>query len=72
MPTRLSKPTRYRQRKRYYAKHRANATNGGDAWTIEKDQAILRRDMTDAQLSKTIGRSVQAIQIRRSRIKKTT
>lgn len=38
------------------------------AWTQEEDKAILRRDKTDREVSQEIGRSVQAIQLRRHRI----
>lgn len=68
MPTRLNDATRYRQRKRYYAKHRANAKNGYDTWTISQDESVLKRAMSDVQLAAIIGRSVEAIQIRRCRL----
>lgn len=39
-------------------------------WTINEDNAVLAQTMTDRELSDKISRSVQSIQIRRSRLKK--
>ena len=38
-------------------------------WTREEDVAVLAHDILDTELSKKIERSVQAIQIRRCRLK---
>lgn len=40
------------------------------AWTEEEEQLLLCFNGTDRELAKEIGHSVQAIQIRRCRIKK--
>lgn len=40
------------------------------SWTLEEDNAVLKQNMTDRELSEKISRSVQAIQIRRNRLKK--
>lgn len=40
------------------------------AYSKEEDERILAHDITDRELSKQIKRSVEAIQIRRSRLKK--
>ena len=39
-------------------------------YSKEEDERILAHDITDRELSKQIKRSVEAIQIRRSRLKK--
>lgn len=38
-------------------------------WTDEEDKRVLAHDISDRQLSSEIRRSVQAIQIRRTRLK---
>lgn len=72
MPTRLNDATRYRQRKRYYAKHRVNARNAYQPWTNRQVEAVMKRDMPDSQLAPLIGRSVEAIQIMRCRLRSNT
>ena len=59
--------TRKEQRKRYYDK---TAWKELKSWTEEDDKSVLSHDITDTELSKIIGHSVRAIQIRRSRLKK--
>ena len=59
--------TRKEQRKRYYDK---TAWKKPKSWTEEDDKSVLSHDITDTELSKIIGHSVRAIQIRRSRLKK--
>jgi len=51
---------------KYYALT-ANAYNGGQEWTLTDINKIFKRDKTDMELSKGIGRSVAAIQIQRTR-----
>jgi hypothetical protein len=69
MPKNLSPTTRYRQRKRYYAKHRQNATNGYQPWTIHADRLVAAHEMRDVDIAASIGRSVEAIQMRRFKLK---
>jgi hypothetical protein len=58
-----------------YAQTRVNATRGREPWCGWEDQAILTRTfkgesgLTDRQLSERLKRSVQSIQIRRTRIR---
>lgn len=54
------------QRKRNYAK---TAKYERRIWTDEEDKRVLAHDIPDQQLSSEIRRSVQAIQIRRARLK---
>lgn len=68
--------------KTYYARHpemrskarRANyattqgAPNTGKHWTSAEDERVLAHDITDRELSAELGRSVQAIQVRRVRL----
>ena len=54
-----------RQNKRYYAK----TTMGRHLWQKWQDDLIVAHEMTDHQLSKIVGHSVKAIQVRRSRLK---
>ncbi len=58
---------RNKQRKANYKKTRKNGVIRD--WTKQEDKAVLAHDIPDAELSKKIMRSVQAIQIRRSRLK---
>ena len=57
-----------RQRKRYYGK-----TQGYERreWTQKEIEMVLARDMTDMELSALIHRSVQSIQIKRTRLLKS-
>lgn len=57
------------QKTRYYRKT-ANAINHGKAWTSDEDKIVAEHKFTDRQISDMIGRSMEAIQIRRSRLKK--
>lgn len=56
------------QRKKNYAKSRKNATFSGRNWNIRDIEIILNSPLSDREISKMIGRSVQAIQIKRSRV----
>lgn len=62
---------RREERRKNYA-----ATRGGHAtglrWGQEEDRLLFDFEGTDRELSAKIGRSVQAIQIRRSRIRPVT
>lgn len=58
-----------RHRKASYAKGREYTINGKCQWTVEDMDKVLKHDKPDRELAKEIGRSVQAIQIMRSRIK---
>ena len=40
------------------------------SWSAAEDAMVLEHSITDHELSEKIGRSVKAIQIRRSRLKK--
>ncbi len=53
-------------RKRNYAQ---TAKYERRIWTEEEDKRVLAHDVPDRQLSSEIRRSVQAIQIRRTRLK---
>ena len=63
-----SERNRNAQRSRYYAKHRKYAKNSGKRWSAEDEREITRHSVCDVRLSHKLGRSVQAIQIRRCRI----
>ena len=56
------------EKKRYYSKSARDAYNFKKQWTHEEDNLVLKHEISDAELAKQIGRSVQAIQIRRSRL----
>lgn len=55
------------QRKRYY-----NLTSKFTrrAWSSEEDELVLNSPLTDRELAEKMDRSVQAIQIRRCKLKK--
>lgn len=58
---------RNKQRKENYKKTQKNSIKR--TWTKEEDKAVLAHDISDAELSKKIMRSAQAIQTRRWRLK---
>ena len=57
------------QRKRYYAKT-TDAENKSQPYSVREIELILQHDITDTQLSKMIGRSVKAIQVKRAKLNK--
>ena len=65
---------RARERKRYYTKHRENPqnkTNAGQEWTLREIDCITAKDrLCDTVLGILMGRSVEAIQIARCKLKK--
>ena len=63
------KAYRYRSRKRFYEKTQY-ARNTKQRWTVADLSKVLKREQTDSELSKEIGRSVQAIQTRRNLLHK--
>lgn len=56
-----------KQKKRYYGK---TAIYKRREWTMHEIERVFARDKTDFELSKEINRSVQSIQIKRSRLNK--
>lgn len=55
------------QKRRYYAQSKRNNRRKGKRWTPVEDVRITAKDRPpDRKLSKSIGRSMQAIQQRRS------
>ena len=59
-------------KKRNYATTAGNNANYYQEYTTREDTLILDSPLTDRQLHHIIGRSVQAIQVRRCKLKKTT
>ena len=57
------------QKRRYYGKT-VNAKNRGEPWSKHEVERVFARDVTDTELSAEIGRSVRAIQVMRSRVRK--
>lgn len=57
---------RNKERLQYYAKSKENAVNRGTRYTQYEIDMILNHEITDHEISKIIGRSVQAIQNKRS------
>ena len=72
MPKRVKPTTHMKQKSRYYARGRAHADNSREAWSDEDIAIILERKSNDSHLAILIGRSVQAIQVKRSKLKKET
>lgn len=56
-----------KENKRYYAK---TALYKPRSWTLEECNMVLEHSMPDTELSKKIKRSVRAIQVMRSRLKR--
>ena len=59
-------------KKRNYHISTKYAVNNKMPWTKEEEKLILEHSMTDRQLAQKLGRSVQAIQVRRSKLKAGT
>lgn len=64
------KATCKRQKRRYYARM-GESKNQRTPWSIEEIELILSSDQTDFELAKTLGRSINAIQVKRNRINKS-
>ena len=56
-------------KKRYYDKH-SYSPNGWRRWTPEEIRMCLDHSISDVELSKRIGKSVRAIQVKRHNLKK--
>lgn len=65
---------RYRETKgKYYSRYykaTENARNSGKCWTAAEDKLVIEHSISDRELSKTIGRSMKAILVRRAKLKK--
>ena len=60
---------RNKERKKYYAQFRKGAFNEGKRWEDEDiDEIIMTEGCSDRILSTRLGRSVQAIQGKRSKV----
>ena len=57
-------------KKRNYSKTARGNSNAGSIYTCAEDTLVLESSLTDRELHSIIGRSVQSIQDRRSRLKK--
>jgi hypothetical protein len=61
------------QKRRYYAQSKRNNRRKGKRWTPVEDARLTAKGRpTDRKLSKSMGRSVQAIQQRRSSLPRAT
>lgn len=54
------------QRQKYYAK---TAVYPARLWSADEEKAVLAHSIPDMELSVLIGRSVESIQLKRSRLK---
>lgn len=61
--------TRESQKSRYYGKT-TDAENRRQPWTVHDIETIIKREKSDMELSAEIGRSVKAIQVMRSTVKR--
>lgn len=57
--------TRNAQRNRYYAK---TSVYEPREWTVSEIEEILKREVSDSELSKRLHRSVRSIQMKRHRV----
>lgn len=66
----MSKKTEkyYQWKKSYYEKRRENTTNGRKKWLEQDINLLFEFKGTDSELSKVLNRSVQSIQVKRSKI----
>lgn len=65
----LAHEYRKHQRAQNYAKSEKHATNKGEPYSQSDCDAIVAHSICDFELSKQLGRSVRAIQIKRSKLK---
>jgi hypothetical protein len=64
---------RQEQNKRYYAATRRNNRRHRKPWTAEEDREITnKRRPTDRELSRALGRSMQAVYRRRTQLRKAS
>ncbi len=56
-------------KKKNYAQSRVNAVNKRNLWTLKEIDEILTSPLSDRELSEKLGRSVQAIQVKRTKCK---
>lgn len=63
------KDKRNEWRKRNYNKT-TNAINSNKHWSQKEEKLVLMSELTDFELAQIIGRSVQAIQLRRHKLTK--
>ena len=56
-----------KEKQKYYSKT-ANAVNHRKRWSDEEIEIILKHEETDTCISKILGRSVKAIQVKRSKL----
>ncbi len=66
----MSKKTEkyYQWKKLYYEKRRENTNNGRKKWLEQDITLLFEFKGTDSELSKVLNRSVQSIQVKRSKI----
>ena len=64
---RHSHPEKWREGVRRYYRKSQDAPNRKERWSKEDIKLVMEHKMPDSELSKLIGRSVQAIQVQRSR-----
>jgi hypothetical protein len=67
MPKRVNAETHQRQKARYNKRSRTLAFASGCRWSDEDAAAAVAHDMPDSELSRLIGRSIQAIHMCRIR-----
>ena len=60
---------RYCGKKKYCQRNAVNRKNSGSHWTIEEERLVLSEGRPcDRVLARELGRSIQAIQIKRSKL----
>lgn len=62
------KEVRAKSNKKYYGKTK-NAKNNRSSYTLEELELIEKHELSDHELAELLGRSVMAIQTKRSRLK---
>jgi hypothetical protein len=70
VPKYSSLQDRNAQRKRYYRKHRRHALAKYTTWTTADEMQVLQHSVPDVELAAKLGRSVEAIQVKRCKLKK--
>lgn len=66
---RVGRKKYHKSKLKYYSKHRGGKENRCSRWSWDDVDLIMKHEKTDVELSKQLGRSVQAIQVKRNKIK---
>lgn len=59
---------RYADKKNYYARGRDGDRNSGNRWTSAEMDLAMDHSISDRELAQKLGRSIQAVQVKRAKM----